>query len=100
MNKITIAPRTKTVWHKCKQSGHEWSTNEPLKGFEVSGGLFCTTNHMTMKSAEKEKAFREHFNKKFPFVMPRSKREIAKLVRYNITIPLPYREMETGKLIA
>jgi len=99
MNKATIAPRTKTVWHRNPISGHEWSTNEPLKGFEVSGAGFFTTNHSTMKSAETEVALRESINKKFPFIMPRSQREIDKCRRLGLPIPLPYKKMETGEIV-
>jgi len=100
MNKIIIAPRTKTVWHKNPISGHEWSTYEPLNGFEVSGGGFFTTTHFTRKSAETEAELRASMNKKFPFIMPRSQREIDKAKRLNLPIPLPYTIMETGELIS
>ena len=102
MDRIRILPRTKTIWHKNRISGqdHEWSTDEPLKGFEVWGGLFCTTTHMTMKSAEKEVALRESINSKFPFIMPRSEREINTCKHLGLPISLPYIKMETGELIS
>jgi len=78
MSKVRIVPRTKTVWHRNPISGHEWSTQEPLKGFEVWGGGFFMTTHTTEKGAIKEKELRESINLKFPFKMPRSEREIAK----------------------
>jgi len=53
-----------------------------------------------MRSAKKEKELRKSMNKKFPFIMPRSKREIDKCKRLNLTVPMPYREMETGKIIS
>ena len=100
MSKISIHPRTKTVWHKDKISRHEWSTQEPLTGFEVVGGGFFNTTHTTMKSAEKEKAVRESINEKFPFIMPRSQREINSCKRLGIPVTLPYIKMETGELVA
>lgn len=39
---------------------------EPI-AFEVHGGFFIATRHKTMKAAEKEKAERIAFRKKFPF---------------------------------
>jgi len=63
--RVIISPRTKTVWHKNPISGHEWPTDEPLKGFEVSGGPFFTTTHSTLKNAQKEAALRESMIRKF-----------------------------------
>lgn len=77
-SKIIISPHTKTIWHTNKLSGEEWSTQVSLKEFEVSGEEFPTTTHTTIKGAKKEAEYREKINKKFPFVMPRSKREINK----------------------
>jgi hypothetical protein len=84
-SKIIISPRTKTTWHKNKISGVEWSTQVPLKGFEVSGGEFFTTTHTSIKGAEKEAKHRKDINEKFPFTMPRSKREINKMKKLGLT---------------
>ena len=83
MSDIRILPKTKTRWHKNPISGHEWSTDEILRGYEVWGGLWCMTNHLTLKGAEKEKAHREEMNKKFPFIMPRSERELKYVANQN-----------------
>jgi hypothetical protein len=96
---VRICKRSKTVWHKNKINGEEWSTDVPLKGFEVWGGLFPMTTHTTLKGAEKEKQYRISINEKFPFIMPRSKREIDNCKYLGIDVPLPYQEMETGKII-
>lgn len=73
---ITISQEFKTKWHRNPISGHEWSTPEPTKRLMVSGGNFQTTYHTKLETAEKEKALREGFISKFPFIMPRSEREI------------------------
>jgi hypothetical protein len=52
--RIVILPKTKTVVHRSPLSGHEWTTDEPLKGFEVWGGHFFMTSHSTLRSAERE----------------------------------------------
>lgn len=36
-NGYKIWQNTKTVWHKNKVSGHEWSTQEPMRSFYISG---------------------------------------------------------------
>lgn len=96
---ITIAPEVKTTWHHNPISGHNWCTLEQTKRFQVSGGLFVTTYHLTLKSAEKEKEIRELLNHNFPFIMPRSKREIENCKRLRLPISYPYKEMETGNII-
>lgn len=78
MSKVTINPQTKTIWHSNPISGHEWSTQKKLKGFEVSGGGFFTSKHTTLKGAEKEKTLRETMAIKYPFVMPLSRKERIK----------------------
>jgi len=66
---ITINQRMKTVYKKNPISGHLWSEQVPMKGFEVSGGKFFTgVFHKTMKSALKEKELREGMIKKFPYL--------------------------------
>lgn len=100
-DKARICNRSKTIWHKNPISGHEWSTQEPLEGFEVIGPGVCqATTHWTIKNAEAEKLLRDEMYKKYPFIMPRSKREIAKCKRLRLSVPKPYIEMETGKLIS
>ncbi len=99
MSEITISPEVITKWHKNTKSGHEWSTLHQTKRLLVSGGLFFTTTHLTMKSAEKEKEIQESINRKFPFIMPRSKREIERRKQLNLPISYPYKEMETGNII-
>jgi len=84
MNAVRILPRDKTVWHKNRRTGEEWSENVLLKGFEVWGGLFAVTTHTKLCGAEKEKALRESINKKFPFVVPRSQRELDKARRLGL----------------
>ena len=59
-------------------SGHHWSENIPVGMFEVSGGSWTTTRHRTIKAAIKEKELREKIDMKFPFIMPRSRREMEK----------------------
>ena len=66
---ITIKPRTKTVYKTNNISGHFWSEEVPVKGFEVEGGKFFTGSyHNSMKSALKEKQIREDMIKKFSFL--------------------------------
>jgi len=96
---ITISPEVKTKRHHNPISGHDWCTLEQTKRFVVSGGLFVTTYHHSLKSAEKEKEIRESINMEFPFIMPRSKREIENCKRLRLPISYPYKEMETGNII-
>ena len=81
---ITINRRMRTDWHKNKVSGHEWSENVLLSGYEVNGGFFVETTHVTLAGAEREKALREGINRKFPFVVPRSQREVSKALRLGL----------------
>ena len=97
-NRVRIMPHTKTIWHN-GENGAYWSTQKRLKGFVVSGAYDFDTIHLTMKSAETERDLRNSMNKRFPFIMPRSKREIDKCKRLNLPVRLPYIKMETGKLI-
>lgn len=62
---IIISPKTKTVWHKNPISGHEWPTNEPVKGFEVSGGHFFTSSHSILTGAQQEVTVRESLERRF-----------------------------------
>ena len=84
MGKVCIQPRTKTVWHKNRLTGEEWSEDVPLKGFEVWGGYYAMTTHTTLRGAEEEKAYRESIDKKFPFIIPRSQRELDKAKRLGL----------------
>ena len=84
MDRITINRRMRTEWHKNKVSGCEWSENVLLSGYEVNGGFFAETIHTTLAGAEMEKACREGMNRKFPFVVPRSQREINKGLRLGL----------------
>jgi hypothetical protein len=67
MEPVRIVPKTKTVWHRNPYSGHEWSTQVPLKGYEVWGGGFFMRSFRTLKAAENEKSVRESINRKFPY---------------------------------
>lgn len=78
MRTAVITERSKTVWKRNPVSGHEWPETILLSGFEVSGGLMGRTGHPTLRAAEREKEVRDSINRKFPFVMPRTKREIRK----------------------
>jgi hypothetical protein len=62
--RFLVSPKTKTVWHKNPISGHEWPTDEPLKGFEVSGGHFFMTSHATLRSAEREVEVRKSLERR------------------------------------
>jgi hypothetical protein len=81
---VTINRRMRTDWHKDRMSGEEYSTQRLLSGYEVNGGFFQETVHMTLAGAEKEKALRETMNRKFPFVVPVSQREIDKAKRLGL----------------
>ena len=65
-------------------SGHCWSENIPTNMFEVWGGTWAPTKHYTLKAAEAEKALRDEMDRKYPFTMPRSKREIRKCKRLKL----------------
>lgn len=99
MSPAYVTQRTKRVDHYNRHSGHRWTTLILLKGFEVNGGRFCTSTHMTEKAANEEADFRNEFNRKYPFIMPRSKNEIARCKKLGLPISMPYKEMETGKII-
>jgi hypothetical protein len=79
---ITITPKMKTIWHKNKLTGEEYSTTKILKGFEVNGGFYPETYHTSLRGAEKEKAYRISINTKFPFNCPRSQKEIERGIKY------------------
>lgn len=70
MPDIYITPKTKTIEHRNPLSGHVWTTEEPAKGYEVSGGRwpwgapFLTTTHGTLKSARKEVELRQSIERK------------------------------------
>jgi hypothetical protein len=96
---VRISKEVKTIWHRDPISKHDYCTFLETKRYEVSGDLFGTTYHNTLNSANKEKQIRESINNKFPFIMPRSKREIEKCKILNLPISYPYREMETGIII-
>ena len=84
MSDVRITPRTKTIYHTNKITGNWWTTQKVMKGFEVNGGFLPESYHATLKSAEKEKACRIAMNEKFPFVPPRSEREIKKAKRLGL----------------
>ena len=42
-----------------KISGHRWSEDGALTGYEVTGGGFMRTKHRNLKGAEKELSLRE-----------------------------------------
>ena len=48
-----IWPNTKTVYHTNPISGHEYSTQEPMKGFYIAGP--CASVNQTFKSEAKAK---------------------------------------------
>ena len=54
IGRYVIHRKTKTVWHRNPISGHVWSTDVPVKGFEVSGGKHFTTSHGSFKGAMRE----------------------------------------------
>jgi hypothetical protein len=56
--RYVIPPKMKTIEHHNPISGHRWTEDTILKGYEVSGGRFTTTSHSTLKSAQKEVALR------------------------------------------
>ena len=64
MNHYRITPKTKTVWHKNKISGHEWPTQETIPGFEVTGGIFLRSSHKTLIAAEKDIMIRKSIDSK------------------------------------
>jgi len=83
---IRIVQKMKTVWKSDKISGHFWPEHTLLTGFEVHGGFFIATSHMTEKSAKAELDRRRSFNAKFPPRIPCSQREIDKARRLGINI--------------
>tara|TARA_R110000824_G_scaffold391980_1_gene590112 strand:- start:42 stop:338 length:297 start_codon:yes stop_codon:yes gene_type:complete len=96
---INICRQSRTTWHHNPISGHHWSVTKQLKGYEVYGGIWTKFKCNTLKGAEEERDFRVEYDLKHPFVMPRSKREIASCERLGIEVTKPYKEMETGKII-
>lgn len=67
MTEVTISEVYETINKHNPISGHHWTEQGRLKGYEVSGGWFTTTFHRRYAAAEKEKSLREGINKKFPF---------------------------------
>jgi hypothetical protein len=65
-------------------SGHCWAEFKPLKQVEVvSNGIRSVFN--SEKAANKFKEEQEAFFKKFPFVMPRTERELKKAKRLGLS---------------
>jgi len=52
--RYTIQRRYKTIEHQSKESGHRWTETIQLSGYEVSGGLWGTSIHLTRELAEGE----------------------------------------------
>jgi hypothetical protein len=73
-----------TVYECFEMDGEVWTEDVPLKGFEVWGGYYAMTTHTTLRGAEEEKAYRESIDKKFPFIMPRSQRELDNAKRLGL----------------
>ena len=57
------------------------------------------TKHPNIRSAEIERDLRIEMEGKYPFIMPRSKNEIARCKRLKLPVTYPYRSMETGEVI-
>lgn len=85
MDDVIISKRSKMVWHtNCY--GMTYSDIMPLKGYEVSGGFFQRTVHMTLENAQKEAELRREMIRNHPFNPPRSQREIEKAKRLGLDI--------------
>ena len=87
MSKIVIEQKTKKIWHHNPISGHRWSEDVPIKGYEVWGGGFFHTSHATLEKAEKERDIRISLNKNFPRTRLYSVREWRKCKRLGLNLP-------------
>jgi hypothetical protein len=66
VSKFRIVETFKTIEKFNKLSGHRWTEQGRSTGFEVRGGLWCTTKHRSIEAAQKEVALRESIERKFP----------------------------------
>jgi len=76
----------RSKWFCNPISGHEWSETGRHIGYEVLGTGWLPTFYKTLEKAQAAKVELEEIDRKFPFKMPVSKREVASCKRLGIKI--------------
>ena len=60
-----VVPIYKEIEKFNPKSEHHWTEQGKIIGYEVTGGIWCRTNHLTIKKAKEEIELREFLDEKY-----------------------------------
>jgi len=88
MDKIRIMTvyKEEEIFDHAMGYSKKYCTKEII-GYEVSGGMFSSKFHKTLKAAEKTMQERIEYRKKYPHIFCYSKRDFEYLEKHNLPIP-------------
>lgn len=83
--KYNVSPVTRIIEHRNPISGYQWVTHEIIPNcFEVAGPFVAQPRprFRSEKAAQNHADLSEGMYEKFPFICPRSEKEVARALKY------------------